>query len=181
MTKQNTANRGLKFEEEIQRRCDKLRQQGIALISKVPTDWKVLRKFNPKAHRTEIFGAFPVAESKFVDFVGIINGQALGMEAKETKNKTNFPFSNIKETQIDFLTEWVKLGGLGYYIIKFKEHEQVFLVPSEIMHDCIKNIGRKSAPYQWFLDNESVIELDYKKLNFDEYIRKGDVFEEINN
>ena len=170
MTKKNTANRGLKFEEEIQKKCDKLRQQGIALISKVPTDWKVLRKFNPKAHRTEIFTAFPVAESKFVDFVGVIKGKALGMEAKETTNKTSFPFSNIKQTQIDFLTEWVKLGGLGYYIIRFKEHKKVFLIPSDSMHNCIESIGRKSAPYKWFLDNKEVIELDYEKLNFEEVI-----------
>lgn len=172
MVKKSTANRGLKFEEEIQKRCDILRQQGIALISKVPTDWKVLRKFNPVKHRTEIFNAFPVAESKFVDFIGVINGQAIGIEAKETTNKTSFPFSNIKESQIEFLNEWESLGGLGYYLVKFKEHKQVFLVPSVEMHNCIKTINRKSAPYSWFIENDQVIEIDYKTLDFDTYIKK---------
>lgn len=167
----STANRGLKFEEEIQKRCDYLKENGIALISKVPTDWKVLRKFNPRSRRSEIFSAFPVAESKFVDFVGIINGKAIGIEAKETSNKTSFPFKNIKDTQIEFLNDWIKLGGLGYYIIKFKEHKQIFLVPSDILHNCIDTIGRQSAPYKWFIENDEVIELDYKELNFDKFIK----------
>lgn len=171
MARKNTANRGLKFEEEIQKKCDELKEQGIALISKVPTDWKVLRKFNPRTKKTEIYTAFPVSESKFVDFVGVINGNALSIEAKETKNKTSFPFKNIKQTQIDFLKKWVKLGGLGFYMVRFIEHEQVFLVPSDIMHDCIDNIGRQSAPYDWFLNNDKIIELDYKELNFEEYIK----------
>lgn len=166
----STANRGLKFEEEIQKRCDYLKEQGIALISKVPTDWKVLRKYNPKKRKSEIFNAFPMAESKFVDFVGIIQGRAIGIEAKETLNKTSFPFSNIKDTQIEFLKEWVKLGGLGYYIVRFKTNEKVFLVPSEEMHNCIDTIGRKSAPYQWFIDTECVQEVDYKQLDFESKI-----------
>lgn len=170
MAKSSTANRGLKFEEEIQKRCDYLRKEGIALISKVPTDWKVLRKYSPTKKRTEIYSAFPTSESRFIDFVGILGGKAVGIEAKETLNKTSFPFSNIKDTQIQFLKDWVRLGGLGYYIIRFKTNEKVFLVPSDIMHNCIDTIGRKSAPYQWFIDNEYIQEVDYKELDFENKI-----------
>lgn len=170
MVKSSNANRGLKFEEEIQKRCDMLKEQGIALISKVPTDWIVLRRYNPNKRRSEIFNAFPVCESKFVDFVGIYKGKAIGIEAKETINKTSFPFSNIKDTQIQFLKSWSNLGGLGYYLIKFKTNEKVFLVPSETLHNYMDSVERKSAPYSWFIDNADVKEVDYQKVDFEKYI-----------
>lgn len=162
----STANRGLSFEKQIEDKCEELQKEKIALIHKVPTDWKVLRKWiNGKS---QIYNAFPVSESKFVDFIGIYNNSALAIEAKETNEEKRFPFDNIKDTQIEFLDLWSELGGKGYYIIKFKQQKKMFFIPSEKMHDCIKNIGRKSAPYQWFLDN--CIELDYKELNFIDYI-----------
>lgn len=171
MAKSSTANRGLKFEEEIQKRCDYLRKEGIALISKVPTDWKVLRKYSPIKKRTEIYSAFPTSTSRFIDFVGIFKGKAIGIEAKETLNKTSFPFNNIKDTQIEFLKEWVELGGLGYYMVRFKTNEKVFLVPSKVMHECMDTIGRKSAPYQWFIDNAEIQEVDYKLLDFEKKLK----------
>lgn len=165
MAKSSTANRGMKFESLIQKKCDELKKNGVALISKVPTEFKMIRGVGGK-----VTSAYPVSESKFVDFVGVMNNKAIAIEAKETKNKTNFPFSNIKESQIRFLDLWEELGGLGYYIIRFVENKKVFLIQSNIMNNCIRNIGRKSAPYNWFLETDGVVELDYKKLNFEEHI-----------
>jgi len=171
MSKSSTANRGLKFEENIQKKCDKLKEEGIALISKVPTEFKILRRFNPKTKRSEIYSAFGVEESKFVDFVGIMNSKPVAIEAKETKNKTSFPFKNIKNTQIEFFNLWSKLDGKGYYLIHFVEHKEIYLVPCEVMKDWIDNIGRQSVPYETFKNTKDVILLDYKKLNFEEYIK----------
>lgn len=165
MAKSSTANRGLKFENQIQKKCEKLKDQGIALINKVPTEFKMLRAGG------KVISAFPVSQSRFVDFVGIIKGYAVGIEAKETKEETRFPFDNIKDTQIKFLNDWIKLGGKGYYIIRFETHKRVFLVEASVMHSCIENIGRKSAPFSWFEETDEVIELDYKKLNFEEYVK----------
>lgn len=163
MAKTSHANRGLKFESLIEKKCNELQEKGIALIHKVPTEFKIIR------NGARIVSAFPVKESAFVDFLGIINGKGIGIEAKETKNKTSFPFSNIKESQIKFLNQWIELGGIGYYIVRFVEHKKVFLVEAKTMNSCIENIGRKSAPYDWFLENG--IELDYKKLNFEDFIK----------
>lgn len=160
-------NRGIKFETIIETKCEELQKTGIALIHKVPTEFKMIRGAMGK-----IVSAFPVSESKFVDFVGIFNQKAIGLEAKETQNKTSFPFTNIKQSQIEFLNSWIDLGGLGYYIIRFETNKKVFLIEAKLMHDCIENIGRQSAPYNWFLETEGVIELDYDKLNFEDYIDK---------
>lgn len=159
-------NRGLAFENAIQNKCNKLKDEGVALISKVPTEFKMIRGAGGR-----VVSAFPVAESCFVDFCGIIgNGIPIAIEAKETKNKTSFPFSNIKEHQIEFLKRWEELGGKGYYIIRFSENEKVFLVKAEDMHDCIESIGRKSVPYKYCLESGKFIELDYEMLNFEDYI-----------
>ena len=45
------------------------------------------------------------------------------------------------------------------------------MIPALVMSDCIDNIGRASAPLSWFEDTKEVIELDYKKLNFEDYIK----------
>ena len=157
-------NRGMKFEKVIQNKCDKLRAEGIALISKVPTDWVVTRIGG------RIVSGFPRAESCFVDFIGIYKEKAFALECKETKNKTSFPFSNIKDTQIEFLDKWTKLGGLGYYIIRFETNKKVFLISSDNLHKCINTIDRKSVPYGDCLESEDFIEIDYKKLDFENYI-----------
>ena len=165
--KNNIGNRGLAFEKQIEKKCEELQKNKIALIHKVPTDWKVLRKWING--RSQIYNAFPVSESKFVDFIGVYKNNALAIEAKETNEEKRFPFDNIKDTQIEFLNLWSELGGKGYYIIKFKRQNKIFFIPAEEMHSCIKNIGRKSAPYQWFLDN--CIELNCEELNFIDYIK----------
>ena len=158
------ANRGLKFEEKIEQQCMKYLINGQAVIHKVPTEWKVLRKYNPAKKRSEIFNAFPVSESKFVDFIGISKGLPIAIEAKETKELTRFPFDNIKETQLEFFKNWNKNDGKGFYLIRFSSHDKIFLVECEKMQNCINTIGRKSAPYDWFLENTTEIEdLDFLK------------------
>jgi recombination protein U len=169
--KTSTANRGLDFEELIEKVCEKYRENKIAIINKVPTEWKVLRRYNPSKRKSEIFNAFPVEESRFVDFIGIYNALPIAIEAKSTNELTRFPFANIKETQINFLRLWNELGGKGYYIIRFQEHKKVFLVQSETMHHCMETIDRKSAPYEWFLDTNNAVELDYIELDFISCIR----------
>lgn len=170
MVKTSTANRGLDFESLIENKCEELQKREVAIIHKVPTEWKVLRKYNPRLKRTEIFNAFPVAESKFVDFIGAIHNKPIAIEAKETKEEKRFDFKNIKDTQVDFLKLWSKLGNQGYYIVRFTEHKEVYLIKSEIMHDWIDNLGRKSVPYETLKNTKDVMQLDYKELNFEDYI-----------
>lgn len=133
------------------------------MLHKVPTEWVVLRGAFGK-----ISTAYPKSESKFVDFVGIYKEGALAIETKETKELNRFPFANIKDTQWDFFDDWCSLGGKGYYLIRFTTNKKVFLVEAINFKECRDTIGRKSATYQWFLDN--AIEIDYNKLNFIEYI-----------
>lgn len=159
------ANRGLKFESLIEEKCIELQKQNIALIHKVPTEWKVIR------NKAKIINAYPVSESKFCDFIGIYKNKAIAIEAKETKETTRFPFANIKDTQWDFFNLWCNLNGKGYYLIRFTEHKKVFMVEAITFQECRDNIGRKSVPYDWFSDKNNAIEIDYIDLNFIDYIK----------
>ena len=159
-------NRGLSFEKRIQNKCDKLKEDGIALISKVPTEFRMIRGAGGR-----VVSAYPVGDSRFVDFIGTNNrGESISIEAKETKNKTSFPFSNIKDTQFDFFELWNQLGGKGFYIIHFKEHKEVYFIKSEDLKQIKDNIGRKSIPYDMFVKDNRFIKLNYDELDFEKYI-----------
>ena len=60
---------------------------------------------------------------------------------------------------------------LAYYIIEWREFKRVFLIPALIMSDWIENLGRKSVPLSVMEKTEGVVELDYNKLNFEDYIK----------
>ena len=159
MNKKTHANRGLSFEKEIENKCSEYHKQKIALIHKVPTEFKLIRK------GAKIINAFPVKDSDFVDFIGIYNQKGIAMECKETKNKTSFPLSNISEYQLDFLDLWELLGGKSYFLIRFSTHNKVFIIPYGQFNDIIKTIDRKSIPYDWFLQNTTEV-IDYDFLAY---------------
>ena len=104
-------------------------------------------------------------------FCGVYNGKPICFELKSTENKTSFPFGNIKNSQIEFFNKWVECGGIGYYLIRFAVHSKVFMINAMDMHDIINNIDRKSVKYDYCLEDERFIELNYDNLNFEDYIK----------
>ena len=167
--KQSTANRGLDWESKISKKLEQYRQDGLAVIHKVPTEFKLIRKYNPKLHKSMVVNAFPVSESKFVDYVGVFSSQPIAIEAKQTNNKTSFPFSNIKDTQYKFFEDWINCGGLGYYLIHFKENQLIYWIHADKIQEARDTLDRKSIPLSWFQDKNNAIQLD-DKLNFLECI-----------
>lgn len=154
-------NRGLKFEARVEKKCQEYHDKELALIHKVPTEFKVIR------NGAKIVSAFPVKDSKFIDFTGLCNGNPIAIECKETKNKTSFPLSNISDYQLKFIDQWLNLGGKAFLLVNFDTHNKVFLVEGRKLLNCIDNLDRKSITYEWFLEN--TIHLD-DDLEFLEYI-----------
>src|SRR5699024_4103195 len=54
-------------------------------------------------------------------------------EAKETRDKTNFPLKNFHEHQIFHLDECLKLQGICFTIIRFASLERYFVTPASIV------------------------------------------------
>ena len=67
-TKRKNSNKiGAKFEERIEKHCEELDKQGIMKIHKIPTEIKMIRGCGGK-----VVSAYPVKESNFVDYQGIL-------------------------------------------------------------------------------------------------------------
>lgn len=149
--KQTTANRGMKFEEQIQKQCDKYKKRELAYIDKLPTAWKVIRKGK------YIVSAFPEAKSK-LDFYGTLyNGDSVYIEAKSTQ-ENSLPLSNFKEHQFLYLEELSTYTSHVYVIIEMKKHKSVFLVKGSDILDFKETSTRKSIPLSWLKENGEIIE-----------------------
>lgn len=147
ITKKGThANRGMRLEKIIEDKCNEYINNDIAYIYKLPTDFTVIRK------GAQIVSAFPKKKST-IDFMGSYgDGKAIAIETKSTDNKTSFPFSNIAEHQWEFFEKWTTQAK-GYYIVWFKTLDKMFLVNALDMQNAKDNLGRKSAPLDWFEEN----------------------------
>lgn len=152
MKNSSQANRGRAFEELIEKANEWYRSKGIGLIQKVPTEWKIVRVYDPRTKRTKIISAFPVQKST-VDFIGLFYNRPIAFDAKSTENKTRFPLSNIEPHQREFLEFWRSLGGKAFYLVEFKIHKKIFILTSYQVNKFIETQDRASIPFEFFEKN----------------------------
>ena len=142
------ANRGAGLENLIDLTNKQYRNQGVALIDKVPNAWTVQRAGK------RIVSAFPERKTG-VDYVGVSHGKAIALEAKSTTNRTSFPLSMIQDHQIKYLKEHKNQGGVAFFIVEFSKLDEIYYVPFEFVMVWLKMAedgGRKSIPYQEFVN-----------------------------
>ena len=145
--KESTANRGMKFEHQIEEQCKIYKQEGIAYIDKLPTDWMIVRKGG------KITSGYPRAKSK-LDFYGVLsNGYAIFIEAKSTKS-SSLPLSNFKEHQFIYINEISKFTPHVYVLIQMRKYnDRVFLVKGLDILKFKDEETRKSIPLNWLEEN----------------------------
>lgn len=145
--KESTANRGMKFEHQIEEQCGLYKQEGIAYIDKLPTDWMIKRVGG------KIVSGYPRAKSK-LDFYGVLsNGMAIFIEAKSTKS-SSLPLSNFKDHQFVYIEEISKYTPYVYVLIQMRKYDdRVFLVEGLKILEFKNNESRKSLPLDWLESN----------------------------
>ena len=160
----NKSNKiGAKFENRLTKQFEKYRSEGKAYIFKIPTEFIVLRK------GAKIVSAFPKKQSPCLDYIGILpNGEAIVFEAKTTANKTSFPLSNIKDYQYDLINEIQNYVNNVFFIIEFRELNEVYLVSGNAILDFKENNIRKSIPYKEF-KNIGILMEDLDVLKYINY------------
>ena len=129
-----------------------------AVIHKKPTPVQIVNVDYPSRNKAKITEAYFKVPSTS-DYNGIYKGRYIDFEAKETRNKTRFPFINIHAHQVEHMRQCHLSGGIVFLIIKFTVHDEVFLYPFEhfVKHwDHFLNNGRKSITYE-DIKNESII------------------------
>lgn len=156
-------HRGDLTEEIINDTNKYLLNKNLALINKIPTPVKVLKRNGGKI--TDGF----FEEKGLLDYIGICQGLPIAFDSKET-NQISLPLSNIAEHQFIYIENFIKQDGYAFIICHFKKLQKFYLIPGEIVLDyyykSFKN-GRKSIPEK-SLDENFEIKLDKRSgiLNY---------------
>ena len=160
----NKSNKiGSKFEQKLTEQFEQYRKDKKAYIFKVPTEFVVLRK------GSKIVSAFPKKQSPCLDYIGILhNGKSIVFEAKTTANKTSFPLSNIKDYQYNLITEISHYVNNVFFIIEFRELNEIYLVSGKAIQEFKENNTRKSIPYSDF-KNIGILMNDLDVLKYLKY------------
>lgn len=172
------SNRGMDLENDINDTNKYYLDNDIAVIYKKPTSVTIHKAEYPGPHQAIIKEAYFKTPST-TDYNGVYKGKYIDFEAKETKNKTSFPLSNIHEHQIIHLNKISKHGGIGFIIVRFTLLNETYLLFIKDLDEYLKNNDRKSIPYDYFKEKGYIINVKFApRLNYLEIIDKyGGIYE----
>lgn len=146
-------HKGDAFEEIINMSNKVYKRKGIALIQKISTPMKPIRRGK------QIVSAY-YEEKSTLDFVGIYEGIPIAFDAKETKEERRFPLGNIQDHQIKFMENWDEHGGITFLVINFKKLDKVYRLNWKILKEYWEqyqeNRGKRgfgSIPIEFFETN----------------------------
>ena len=166
----SSANRGMGFEQDINASNEYYREKGICLITKRPTPINIVKV--DYSQGAKITHAYFEAQST-TDYNGVYKGKYIDFEAKNTKNKTSFPLSNITKHQIEHLKLVLYHGGIAFFIIQFESLDKVYLLDAKYVIEFYEHGERKSIPLNCFIENGVEIEKSYNpRLKYIEAIEK---------
>lgn len=154
----SAANRGMLFEDAINKSNEYYIKQNIALINKRPTPINVVHVDYSKGAR--ITDAYFEKQST-TDYNGVYQGYYLDFEAKSTKIKTSFPLHNITVHQIKHLKGVINHGGIAFFLIEFYTRKEVYLLEAKYVIDCYGNSNRKSIAYDDVKKHGYLVPLKY--------------------
>lgn len=149
------ANRGMSLEKELNDTNLYYRNIDKAYIYKKPTPIKI-SKVEYKNKNKIIREAFFDTPST-TDYNGIYKGYYIDFEAKETKNSTSFPLSNIHHHQIKHLNNITKHGGVAFLIIRFVSLNETYLLFEKDLNSYLEKYDKKSIPLTFFKENAYLI------------------------
>ena len=129
---------------------DYYRLRKIAIIHKKPTPIQVVKVDYPKRSAAVIKEAY-YRHASTTDYNGVYRGCYIDFEAKETKNKTSFPFINIHEHQLQHMEECIFQGGIVFVIFYFSSLNEYYLLESQYLISFIKENkeNKKSIPLDY--------------------------------
>lgn len=155
----SAANRGMSLENDINETNAYYLEKNLCLITKRPTPINVVKV--DYSHGARIIDAYFEKQST-TDYNGVYKSKYIDFEAKETKNLTSLPFSNIPKQQISHLEKVIDHGGIAFFIVQFTRRNQIFLIDAKHIIDFIKKNERHSIPYDCIVKNGKEIKIGYK-------------------
>lgn len=155
ITMATTANRGKYLEDWVEQANQTYNARKQAVITKIPTPWKVQRNFKPYTKQYEINYAYPEKKST-VDFGGTAASKSIWFDVKVTKQATNFPLRNIHEHQLDYLRQVHEQGGKAFILIHSEYINRTWLLWVQDLLNFIATQTRKSLSWDW-LDSHCAV------------------------
>lgn len=145
--KQGTVGRGMSLEDDINKSNEYYLSIDRAVIYKKPTPVQIVKVDYPSRSHAKIIEAYYKVPST-TDYNGVYRGCAIDFEAKETKNKTLFPFKWIHPHQIKHLERVIHHGGIGFIILRFSSLQETFLIDAKIIVSFYQDPNKKSITYK---------------------------------
>ncbi|MFV0557631.1 MAG: Holliday junction resolvase RecU [Enterococcus sp.] len=148
LQKMSFSNRGMRFEEAINQSNAYYLAHQMAVIHKKPTPVQIVTVDYPKRSAAVIKEAY-FKEASTTDYNGVYQGYYLDFEAKETKNKTSFPFKNFHAHQIEHMEHCLMQQGLCFVLLWFSSLNRCFFLDSQQLIDYWhrqETLNKKSLP-----------------------------------
>ena len=170
----NYGNRGMTLESEINSTNEYYLLHDIAVVHKKPTPVTVVKQVNQKI----VDAYFKVAST--TDYNGIYKGKYIDFEAKETKNTTSFPISNIHKHQLEHLKRIDEHGGIAFLIVRFTKLNLTYFITYKNFEKSLE--GKKSVSLSKFKELGNIIEdkynprVDYLKV-IDKYLEGENIWQ----
>lgn len=134
--------RGSTLEDLVNRTNEKYRENGLALIQKVPTPITPIRIDKETRHITLAY----FDQKSTVDYIGVVQGIPVCFDAKESATDT-FSLQNIHEHQVQFMEDFEKQNGIAFFLIHYTQKGFMYYLPFRDLKqfwDRAKEGGRKS-------------------------------------
>ena len=134
--------RGSTLEELLNRTNEKYRENGLALIQKIPTPITPIKIDKESRHITLAY----FDQKSTVDYIGVVQGIPVCFDAKECNTDT-FPLANIHEHQVEFMSQFEKQDGIAFILIYFTQRDEFYYLRFATLKkfwDRAVNGGRKS-------------------------------------
>lgn len=169
------ANRGMFLEHIINDANTYYLSKDIAVIYKKPTPIKVLNVAY-RSFKTTLIDKAVFSETSTLDYNGVYKGKYIEFDAKECKNSTSFPLSNIKPHQIEHIKNIMRHNGIVFLIIFM--NNKFYLLKGDSLISFIGNNDRKSIPYDYIEEKGYIIKegymprIDYIKAIDEAYLKE---------
>ncbi|MBD5430925.1 MAG: Holliday junction resolvase RecU [Lactobacillus sp.] len=156
----NFSDRGMTLEQQINESNKYYLDEEIAVVHKKPTPIQIVKVDYPKRSKAVIKEAY-FRQASTTDYNGVYQGFYLDFEAKETRNKTNFPLKNFHEHQIFHLEECLKQRGICFTIIGFTSLKRYFVTPASFVVTAWNTKNKSSMTLKEIEDHSVEIKSGY--------------------
>lgn len=157
----NFSDRGMTLEQQINESNKYYLEEEIAVVHKKPTPIQIVKVDYPKRSKAVIREAY-FRQASTTDYNGVYQGYYLDFEAKETRNKTNFPLKNFHEHQIFHLAECLKQDGICFTIIGFTSLQRYFVTPASFVIKAWRTKDKSSMTLKEIEDHSIEIKSGFR-------------------